>query len=103
MAVNIVLLQVGSCQRILRSHIGILCLLRHKLAEITIDKWFQIGFGYIGAERRTETSVHAFLTVNDTTLAFVQRLAHFIERRAQARPDAHSCNYYSLFHVVFMI
>ena len=39
MLINIVLLQMRCSQCIAGSHIGILCLFRHELTEITIYKW----------------------------------------------------------------
>jgi hypothetical protein len=53
---------------------------------------------YIGADGRTEASILAFLAEHDATASLEQGLTHLVERRADARPDAHTRDYYSSFH-----
>ena len=98
MAVYIVLRELCLLQCLNSGHIGILCFLGHHLSHIAAQHFLEFGLGHVGADGRTETRILALLTEHNATLSFVQRLAYLIECRADARPDAHSCNNNSSFH-----
>lgn len=84
-------------------HVSVLCLLGHELALVALDERLKIGLFDVGTQRRTEPCVLALLTKDYTALALIKGIAYFIQCRAKARPDAHSCDYNSSTHIIIFV
>ena len=64
---------------------------------------FQVGMGNVGAEGGAESGFLALGTEDDAAPSVPEGVAHLVGRRAQARPDAHARDNYSLFHCISLL
>ena len=96
MAVQVILVYPGGLQGVAGGAVGVLGRFRHVCTLCAGQFRLQFRLGNKAGEPGTETHFLPGRIQDNTGLTVIQGISYFIQGNAQAGPDTHTCNYYSI-------